>query len=180
MRTPPQASRRIRAAPGLIGLAVLAASTALAGCGYTLRAPYDPGIRTVYVPVFRSYTFRPDLNLELTRAVQMEINRRTPFRVVDRPEEADSILYGTILFTNKNVIVTNPFNFPRNLTGEVTAEVTWEDLRTERDPDKEPPKVRVSESMNFYIEVGETANLGYEKTIQRMAKGIVNMMEQAW
>lgn len=160
---------------------VLLVAAALAGgCGYTLRAPYDPGIRTVYVPVFRSYTFRPELNLELTRAVQQEINRRTPFRVVDRPEDADIVVYGTILFTNKNVIVTNPFNFTRNLTAEMTAEVTWEDLRVERDPEKEPPKVRVSDSVYFFPEVGETARLGYEKAVQRMAKEIVNMMEESW
>jgi Lipopolysaccharide-assembly len=160
-------------------LAILT-SLALTGCGYTVRAPYQQDVRTVYVPIFRSYTFRPDLNLELTRAVQMELNRRTPYRVVDRPEEADAVLYGTILFTNKNVIVTNPFNFPRNVTAEMTAEVIWEDLREKRDPDKDPPKVRVTESVNFFPEVGETANLGYEKAIQRMAKEIVNMTEQSW
>lgn len=68
----------------LLALALLA--SLLPGCGYSLRPPFDPEIETVYVPVFRSFTFRPEQNLELTRLVQQEIIRRSRFKVVDSPE----------------------------------------------------------------------------------------------
>ena len=32
----------------------------------------------------------------------------------------------------------------------------------------------------FYGEIGETASLGYEKTLQKMAQDIVSMMEVPW
>ena len=64
-------------APGLGRLALLLVLITMAGCGYSVRPPFEPAVRTVYVPVFRSVTFVRDLNLELTRMVQQEIERRT-------------------------------------------------------------------------------------------------------
>src|SRR3954468_21786320 len=86
-----------------------------AGCGYSIRAPFDPNIKTVYVPIFRSITFRRDVNFQLTQLVQKEIEKRTPFKVVGTPEGADMILEGEISFADKNIIVENPFNLPRQL-----------------------------------------------------------------
>ena len=98
-------------------LGLLLAGLLPAGCGYSLRAPYTSKIQTVYVPVFKSQSFRRDLNFTLTRMVQDEIRRRTPFRVVSTPEEADSTLEGTITFVDKNVMVESPNNLPRQIMG---------------------------------------------------------------
>ena len=63
-----------------------ACSPGRAGCtGYSIRAPYDTRIKTVYVPVFKSITFRRDVNLMLTELVIKEIERRTPYKVVGSP-----------------------------------------------------------------------------------------------
>jgi dihydropteroate synthase len=105
-------------------LLTLATGLALSGCGYSVRPPYDPNIRTVYVPVFRSVTFRRDINLMLTEHVIKEIGRRTPFHVVGTAEGADSTLDGTINFSDKNLIVQNPFNLPRQLSATLVATVT--------------------------------------------------------
>src|SRR4051794_41522827 len=92
----------------------------LSGClGYQIRPPSYPDIRTVYVPVFRSLSFRRDVNFMLTELVQKEIEKRTKYKVVGTPEEADTILEGTINFSEKNLIVENPFNLPRQLTAWV-------------------------------------------------------------
>ena len=37
----------------------------LPGCGYSFRDSLDPSVKTVYVPIFKSQTFRRDLNLQL-------------------------------------------------------------------------------------------------------------------
>src|SRR4051794_37503970 len=89
------------------------------GCnitGYSIRSPYNTEIKTVYVPVFKSITFRRDINLMLTELVVKEIERRTPYKVVGNPEGADSTLEGTVNFSDKNVVVENPYNLPRQLT----------------------------------------------------------------
>ena len=44
--------------------------------------PYDPQVRTVEVPVFESNSYRRGVDLQLTEAVQKQIQLRTPFRVV--------------------------------------------------------------------------------------------------
>jgi len=164
----------------LVLLVLMFVTVGLVGCGYTLRPPYDPEIQTVYVPVFRSFSFRDDLNLMLTEEVIKEINQRTPYRVVNSPEEADTILSGTILFAKKNEQLINRFNLPRQMNAELVAEVTWEDNRPGGDPNQEPPTTRITENLAFYPELGETTSLAYSKTIRKMAKDIVNMMEEPW
>ena len=170
-------SRRFRGL--LLGVAA-ALALGSAGCGYTLRAPYDRTIRTVYVPVFRSFSFREDLNLKLTEEVVKEIQRRTPYKVVSTREEADTILSGSIMYANKYVSVVNPNNLPRQLMNELTAEVSWEDVRDGGDPEKPPPTVRLTETVPSFDELGETATLAYDQAIRRMATDIVNMMEEPW
>ena len=76
--------------------------------GWHMQAPYDTSeVKTVFV-YFKTQTFRRDLQLMLTEAVTKEINMRTPFRVVGKPEQADSILKGVITVTDKNLVVEAP------------------------------------------------------------------------
>src|SRR5690349_4769187 len=76
----------VRAALAATAMLVL---TFQAGCGYSIRAPYSKEVKTVYVPVFRSITFRRDVNLQLTELVIKEIERRSTFKVVGTQEGAD-------------------------------------------------------------------------------------------
>jgi hypothetical protein len=163
-------------------LAVWAAALVLAtqgGCGYSVRAPFDKTVRTVHVPVFRSISFRRDVNLQATELVIKEIERRTPFKVVGTPDEADTILDGTINFADKNIVVESPFNLPRQLTAMINVSVNW----THNPPTKEEldrgPTV-IGETINFVPEIGETSMTAFYKTNQLLAKQIVDMMEQAW
>ncbi len=79
----PSRSRGRRFVPGF---ALAVALIALAGgCGYTIRAPYDTNIKTVFVPIAISNTFHRDLNFQLTKLVQDEIRNRTCRSAVPRP-----------------------------------------------------------------------------------------------
>jgi hypothetical protein len=180
-----QAIRRFLPLLGLIlGMALAALGP---GCnskitGYSIRPPFDKSIKTVYVPVFKSITFRRDVNFMLTDLVIKEIERRTPYKVVQDPDTADSTLEGTVNFTEKNVVVENPYNLPRQLTATMIVYATWTDNnldKTDKDHPPSPPAV-VSETFNFYPEIGETSEAAFYRCCEKLAVQIVNMMEQPW
>ncbi len=159
----------------------LALATLGAGCkynGYSIRAPYEASVKTVYVPIFKSITFRREVNLYLTELVIKEIERRTPYKVVGSPEDADTTLEGTITFAEKNVVIENPNNLPRQLTSTLVIAVTWTDNKAEEK--KNPNPAVVADTFNFYPEIGETAEAAFYRTAEKMAVQIVNMMEQSW
>ena len=158
---------------------IMLVGTMLSGCGYTIRAPFDKSVKTVFVPVFRTQSYRRDLNLNLCEMVQKEIMQRSPYKVVGRPEGADTILEGTINYADKNTVVENPFNLPRELNATVSVAVKW----THNPPteaEKSKPPTTVSETVNFVPEVGETALTAFYRVNQRLAAQIVDMMEQPW
>ena len=149
------------------------------GCGYSIRPPFDKSVKTVFVPVLRSQSYRRDLNLNLTEMIQKEIKNRTPYKVVGTPENADTILEGTINYGDKNIVVESPFNLPRELNATVAVSVKWVH-NPPSDPDKARPPTVVAETVNFVPEVGETSLTAFYRTNQMLAAQIVDMMEQPW
>ena len=173
---PPNLTRRM-ALQRLLGSA---AALGLSGCGYSLRAPYDTNIRTVYVPMFTSVTFRRDVNLMLTEAVVKEIGRRTPYHVVGTPDGADTTLNGTINWSDKNIVMPSPYNLPRQLSAMLISTVTWTDNTVKPEDRKNTNPSVVQEMFNFYPEIGDTAQEAFYKCCDKMAIQIVNMMEEPW
>jgi hypothetical protein len=167
MRT---ATRRIRLG-ALLALA-------LAGCGYTLRPPFDKSYKTVFLQV-RSQSYRKDIHLQLMELLQKEIQIRTPYKIVGSPEGADAILEGFINYADKNIVVESPNNLPRHLNAMITAELKFYSNRPGADP---PPAqgTLVTETASFYPELGETATLGFKKAMDKMVQQIVGMMELPW
>jgi hypothetical protein len=169
-----QTVRSLRAQTVVVMLVALAP-----GCGYSFRAPFDKSVRTVYVPVFRSQTYRRDLNYQMTELVMKEIEKRTPYKVVGSPEGADTILQGTVTFADKNVLVENPFNLPRQLNSTINVNVTW----THNPPTEEEKRrgpTNVGEVVPFEPEIGESTETAYYRTCQAIATQIVDMMESQW
>jgi hypothetical protein len=122
----------------LIGCLLLAACAAPAGCtsaghlqlfGYTTEPLYDPGIQTVYVPIFENVSFRRGIEFDLTRAVIREIEAKTPYKVVNCREEAHTELHGKIINRNKSVILQNRLGEIREGEVNLAVELTWLDLR---------------------------------------------------
>jgi Lipopolysaccharide-assembly len=171
--------RQVRQAcsAGVLVLLVALVVPGFAGCGYSIRPPFDRNVRTVYVPMFRSVVFRRDVNMMLTETVIHEIQRRTPYKVVGKPEHADTTLEGSVTFADKNLIVENPFNLPRQLTTNLTASVTWTDNRTEK---MVGTPFIVNATVNFFPEVGETSEAAFQRACDRLAEEIVGAMEKPW
>ncbi len=103
--------------------------------GYTTEPPFDPNIRTVYVPAFKLNAFvtTPDrfLDRDLTEAVVRELSvRKSPMRVTSDRAAADTELIGTITRITKNVVNRNQQNLTREAEITIVAEVVWRDLRS--------------------------------------------------
>ncbi len=151
----------------------------LAGCGYSVRPPVNPNVHTVFVQ-FQSNVYQRDLQLKLNETVIKEIETRTPFKVVGNPKDADTTLAGQIYFADKNIILENPNNLPRQLSTQLNVNVRWIDNRS-GDLKKTDNVTQVMESAFFYPELGDTAQAtGYQRVIDKLARDIVNMMEEPW
>jgi hypothetical protein len=167
-------------------LARLAGATilpAIAGCGYNLGAPYNPEVRTVHVPIFRSDSRRRGYEYQLTEAVQTKIKSRTPFRVV-KEEDADTRLLGKITSVEKRMLGISGGGDARELQTDVAVEITWEDLRSGevmqlgRVP--APEIVKLQAQGDFAPEVGQSLATADREAIERLATRIVEMMEEPW
>lgn len=149
------------------------------GCGYSLRPPYQKEIKTVYVPMARSITFRKELNTQLTEAVIKEIEQRTPFKVVQDPDGADARLELRIVLDDKNMIVENPQNLPRNLTAAMNVEAKFIPNNAGINSDEITPVI-ISAVDYFNPEIGEGTLAAFQKVIADIATQLVDMMEAPW
>jgi hypothetical protein len=188
----PRAFRNARRLLALFSTAVL---LSLAGCGsfgrspsnnseggffgWHVYAPFDTSeVKTVAV-FFKTNSFRRDIEKQLTEAVQKEINMRTPFKLEPDHTKADSLLTGTITYTNKGLVVEAPTNFARELSMSVNVAVKWTRNPPTELEDKQLPTM-VVEMINFVPEVGDTTLGATNHVVQALAKQIVDMMEQPW
>ncbi|MCL2304841.1 MAG: LPS assembly lipoprotein LptE [Planctomycetaceae bacterium] len=159
----------------------------LGGCaGYRVGAYslYNDHIKTVYVPMFESDSFRKDMGERLTEAVCKRIEERTPYKVVGRPT-ADSVLHGKLVSDSQEVLTKNKYNDVRQKQVSLSVEVVWVDRRGNELRRSEPipwgmVREGITTSWDMVPEMGDSTALAQQKAIDRMAEQIVNMMENPW
>ncbi len=166
-------------------VAWLACLGGVGGCGYTVGAPYSQEVRSVYVPIFKSESFRRGIEYQLTEAVQKQIQQRTPFLLVGTEEEADTKLTGRILNETKTVLGQTQYSDARQLQLNLMVEVTWEDLRTRKILKRQrvpvgPDTVQQNAQSEFAPEVGQSLATATQQVTDSMARNIVGMMEVPW
>jgi hypothetical protein len=167
----------------LVVLFTLIAITSLSGCGYMVGSANDPQIRTVEVPVFQTNSFRRGIELQLTEAVQKQIQLRTPFRVVTA--SGDTRLTGRIIDVRKSVLGETQFDDPRELQINLALEVVWEDLRAGRVLSQEqiplaPELSALRAQSEFAPEVGQSLATAMQQAVNRLARQVVDRMEAPW
>ena len=165
-----------------IGLVSLAAGCASYQIG--TGSLYRPDIRTVYVPMFESDSLRRNLGERLTEAVAKEIELKTPYKVVHRPD-ADSILSARITSETKRVVAEEVNDIPRNIETDLTVQVNWYDRRGEylvRDSrfNFSPVAFSADQNADFTPEAGQSVATAHQEAIQRLAEQIVSQMESRW
>lgn len=180
--------------------------------GYTTRPNYDCSIATVYVPTFQNKIFQTtphrELEQHLTRAVIREIEAKSPYKVIDDPEKADTELLGTVFNLTKTVVNRTQQNDAREIEYALTVELVWRDLRDGKiltnprratseinpselpafDPNnvplprgpEAPQPVRVITTGRGIPELGESSSTAEKMVVDRMAVRIVSMMEKPW
>ena len=159
----------------------------LAGCaGYQVGTSslYSPHVRTVYVPMFQSNSYRRNLGERLTEAVMKEIEAKTPYKVVGTPN-ADSTLTGRITKETKRMVVQNWYGDPREIDVDLQVRVAWTDrrgspIRESQSIPLSPELVAVSADAPLFPELGQSVATAQQQAIQRVAEQIVTMMEAPW
>ena len=112
----------------LAALAVLIATLAGAGCGYSLRGNLPAHIKTIAIPIFQNRTPVPAVENFLTNAVVNAFSTNGRLRVtsVDR---ADSILEGEITNYNLQSIAYDSAANIRQFRLTVTLNLRFRDVR---------------------------------------------------
>jgi hypothetical protein len=178
---------RARRLPWLPVIALLAAS-GCAGYRFGNNTLYAPNVRTIYVPMVQSDSFRTtpavDIGERLTEALCKEIEKRTPFKIVGSEDGADSVLTARIVADTKRIVVESPTDQSRNVELNYQALVTWADRGGTVIASGEVPMpaatVDVGQSAALVPEYGRSVVSTQQEAIVKMAQQIVGLMEEPW
>ena len=145
---------------------------------------YSPDIRTVYVPMITSGSYRRNLGERLTEAVVKEIELKTPYKVVSTPD-ADSILSAQLLSDSKRIVIEAPTDEMRLNALDFVVQVTWIDRQGNLvQPTQAIPVptslVAINQEVDVIPEVGQSIATGQQQAMHRLAEQIVGMMEAPW
>ena len=121
--------------------------------------------------------------VQITEAVQKEIQKRTPYRLA-KGLDADTRLTGRIVQISKNALTENQFDDPRELQFSLMVVVKWENLRTgeilaQQETPLSPTAIPLTTQAEVAPEVGQSLATGTQDATDQLARQIVNMME-AW
>jgi len=161
----------------LLGLVASAALVA-AGCGYTMQPLHRTDVRTVAVPIFASKEFRRNLEFELTKELVQMIELKTPYKVVQDRQRADSELRGEVTYLSAPVLTENiRTDRPQDVQVTVYCWFEWKDTRTGEILAK---RQKIAGTGNYAVAIGETLDSATHEAIHRLAVRIVEAMEKDW
>jgi hypothetical protein len=145
---------------------------------------YPRDVRTVFVPIFESESFRRHMGERLTEAVIKEIESKTDYKVVG-DASADSVLVGKIVQDRKRVLVENRNDDVRDVETSLYVQVTWtkrngDVLVDQRIIPLDPASLAVLGNSAVVPESGQSIATGHQTAIRRIAQQIVGLMEAPW
>lgn len=148
-----------------------------AGEGYKWSSLYRQDVRTVAVPIFTNVDFSRGDELALTKAIVMQIEQRTPYKVVDR-DHADTLLEGQVTKVRKQTLSSDrQSSLPQEQLYTIRVDFTWKDLRT--------GKILVErrgfeQNAAYYPTLGEGQSQAQLNTAEQLAVAIVQELEADW
>ncbi|OAI54232.1 hypothetical protein AYO47_00525 [Planctomyces sp. SCGC AG-212-M04] len=164
----------------------LAALIALlgSGCGYRVGPNNVANIRSVHVPVFKTESFRRGFELQLTEAVQRQIQNSTTYRLANEPM-ADTRLVGRVVEITKRPVNQNKYDDPRELELSLAVEVRWEEcatgrvLRQQMFPISTTATQAISQ-VTFAPEAGQSLATATKDAVDQLSSQIVQLMDAPW
>ncbi len=159
----------------------------LTGCsGYQIgnQSLYPSHIRTVYVPIIESSSFRRQFGERLTEAIVKEIELKTPYKVVSSPG-ADSVLSCSLVDEGKRVVAENRYDDPRQVEIRMQVQANWIDrtgtVLGECGSIEIPAAGQlVMGTSDLTAEMGQSCVTAQQEAIQMIAEQVVAMMEMPW
>jgi len=169
-------------------LLVVLAAALISGCssdpkhGYAFTSTYSSSVHSVAVPVFDNLSFHRGLEVELTDAIVKEIQRTTPWVVVQSTDGhgADTTLTGAITNSALRALSTSSkTGLVQEMAVEVTVDFDWRDARTGK---------YLASRRDFAAMVAftpapgskERMDLGQHAVVQELARGIVTELRSKW
>jgi len=164
--------------------ALMLTALTLSGCGYAVGPAFDNEVHTVHVETFNTDLFRRGIEIQLTEAIQRQIQTQTPLRLASC-SDADTKLSGRIVSSRKHTLGQSSYDEPRQLETDLRIQVTWIDQRTgellkEQEVALAPDVVHMMSDGDFAPEVGQSLATAYQVALDKMAREIVQMMETPW
>ncbi|MFO0921936.1 MAG: LPS assembly lipoprotein LptE [Pirellulales bacterium] len=167
--------------------ALLLGLLCLSGCaGYQVgtQSLFRNDIRTVHVPIVRSDSFRPELGVRLTEAIQKRLEARSQYKIVS-DANADSVLTCRLTTDSKRVVTETKTDEPRQLKTFMTVEATWLDRRGNVLMENRflPPGETAfyfAQGADFVPEAGQSMATSQQRAIERLADHIIDQMEARW
>ncbi len=150
--------------------------------GYSFSSTHSGGVHSVAVPIFDNRDFQHGLEIELTDAVIKEIQRATPWVVVQGQGGggADTTLTGVITSTAlHNLSTSSRTGLVQEMALEITVDFDWRDART----GKYLISRRDFRAMESFVPAPgsrERLDVGKHAAVQELARSIVNEARSNW
>jgi len=164
---------------------------ALAGCNYSQQNAYEgpnqrgyewhslyrEDVRTVAVPIFTNKSFTRGIEFQLTKAIANYMESSTPYKIAPR-DRADTILEGEIVST-RGVMVSadSQTALPQEMMVTVQVNFVWKDIRTGRILAE---RKGFEQSAMYYPTLGESAYVGKQSDVEKLAMAIVQELQADW
>ncbi len=119
----------------------------------------------------------------MTEAIDKEIEKQTPYKVVSSPN-ADSVLTATIIQDSKRVVVLNKFDEARDTEVNYQVKVTWINRKGDviyNGAVPLPPEfTNIGASSQYIPEYGQSYTTSQYDAMEKIAKQVVGLMERPW
>ena len=162
---------------------LLVAPVGCASYQFGQSARFPRNVRTVYVPLIESESFRRYLGERLTEAVCKQIETDTPYKVVDDPN-ADTVLYVRLVNDTKRLLINNIQGDVRDSELNFQINVSWVNRRGVSIGQQNVPLpqelVDVGQTSDLIAEYGRSTATQQQEIIDRLASRSVGLMEAAW
>lgn len=171
---------------GFAFLTTLLAASLITGCaGYQIgnQSLYTANIQTIYVPMVKAPSLGPHMSERITEAVAKELELRTPYKLV-QDNYADAILNIEIIDYKQGINFKDKWGGPRQNNLEMKAKVELVNRRSLT------PECACEFSLDqqgivlghgsMIPVAGQSSATEQQEAIDRLARSIVNSLENPW